>query len=97
MQVLDHVSLNPSRVQTRFSDNKVNTAKYTFVTFVPLNLFEQFRRGANFYFLCNLLLTVVLKDSPIDPMTWLASLVIIVSTTMTKQAYEDYLRHQSDR
>lgn len=35
-----------------FSNNKVISAKYTLWNFIPRNLFEQFRRIANFYFLC---------------------------------------------
>lgn len=97
LQVLDRVRPDPHRIQTSFADNTVDTAKYTLITFFPRNLFEQFRRGANFYFLCNLLLTLVLEDSPVDAESWLMSLVLIVAITMLKQGYEDYLRHQSDR
>lgn len=32
-------------------DNALKTTKYTLLTFLPKNLFEQFRRIANFYFL----------------------------------------------
>lgn len=32
-------------------NNSVRTTKYTLLTFLPKNLFEQFRRIANFYFL----------------------------------------------
>lgn len=32
--------------------NRVKSTKYTIWTFLPLNLLEQFRRIANFYFLC---------------------------------------------
>jgi len=96
--VLNRLKPDNQKVQTSFDNNTINTAKYTIVTFVPRNLFEQFRRGANFYFLCNLVLTLILgDDSPIDPTTWLMSLTMIVAITMVKQGYEDYLRHQSDR
>jgi phospholipid-translocating ATPase len=95
---LNRLNPDPQKTQTTFDDNTIDTAKYTVVTFVPRNLFEQFRRGANFYFLCNLILTLILgNDSPIDPTTWIMSLMLIVSITMLKQGYEDYLRHQSDR
>ncbi|KAI8854149.1 hypothetical protein BC829DRAFT_218752 [Chytridium lagenaria] len=33
-----------------FPSNKVRTSKYTILTFIPKNLFEQFRSVANFYF-----------------------------------------------
>ena len=41
-----------------FQDNNIKTSKYTLLTFLPLNLFEQFQRLANFYFLCLLILQV---------------------------------------
>ena len=90
-------NLDEQKVQTKFKTNQTHTSKYTLLTFVPLNLFEQFRRVANFYFLCTLALTVVLKDSPISPTSWLMSLLFVVAVTMAKQGYEDYLRHKSDR
>ena len=40
---------HPPRV---VAGNRVVTSKYTLLNFVPKNLFEQFRRIANFYFLC---------------------------------------------
>lgn len=39
-------------------NNYIKTSKYTFITFLPLNLLEQFQRLANFYFLCLLVLQV---------------------------------------
>ena len=41
-----------------FQNNNIKTSKYTLLTFLPLNLFEQFQRLANFYFLCLLILQV---------------------------------------
>ena len=36
----------------KFPDNEIISSKYTIWNFLPKNLFEQFRRIANFYFLC---------------------------------------------
>jgi hypothetical protein len=49
---------NPYRIinigyeqKQQFCDNSISTTKYTLLTFVPLNLFYQFCRLANLYFL----------------------------------------------
>jgi len=39
-------------------DNCIKTAKYNVFTFLPINLFEQFQRFANAYFLVLLILQV---------------------------------------
>lgn len=35
----------------QYRNNKIHTSKYTWLTFLPKNLFEQFYRFANLYFL----------------------------------------------
>ena len=77
-------------------NNKVVTAKYTLFNFVPKNLFEQFRRIANFYFLCISVIQVA-HMSPVSPITSLIPLIFVITTTAIKQGYEDILRHKSDR
>lgn len=39
-------------------DNHIKTSKYNVLTFLPINLFEQFQRVANAYFLVLLILQV---------------------------------------
>ena len=70
---------------------RFKSSKYSLISFIPLNLIEQFRRVANFYFLVTLILTWII-DSPISPESWLLSLMFVVIVTMVKQGYEDYLR-----
>lgn len=77
-------------------DNRIVTSKYTLLNFIPKNLFEQFRRIANFYFLCIAVIQVT-TNSPVSPITSLAPLIFVVATTALKQGYEDYLRHKTDR
>jgi len=40
--------LHPNR---HYANNKIRTTKYTLISFIPKNLFEQFHRFANLYFL----------------------------------------------
>lgn len=80
-----------------FCANIWRTSKYTLLTFLPKNLFEQFRRVANFYFLITAILQLVIPFSPVGPTTSVLPLVFVVSTTAIKQAYEDYLRHKRDK
>lgn len=39
-------------------DNRIKTSKYNVFTFLPVNLFEQFQRVANAYFVILLILQV---------------------------------------
>lgn len=39
--------------------NEISTAKYTLLTFLPVNLFEQFTRVANLYFLLTAILQLI--------------------------------------
>lgn len=81
---------------SKFESNEWLTSKYTLFTFLPKNLFEQFRRLANFYFLTTAILQLVIPYSPVGPITSVLPLLFVISTTAFKQAYEDYLRHKID-
>ncbi|XP_043195824.1 phospholipid-transporting ATPase IF-like isoform X1 [Amphibalanus amphitrite] len=78
-----------------FPDNRISTSKYSIVTFLPKNLFEQFRRVANLYFFC-IAMVQCLIDSPVSPVTSAMPLGFVVCVTMLKQGYEDWLRHKMD-
>ena len=45
-----------------FQPNVIHTGRYTVYSFLPKNLFEQFHRVANVYFLVLLLLQVTVFD-----------------------------------
>ncbi|TIB13429.1 hypothetical protein E3P92_02275 [Wallemia ichthyophaga] len=80
----------------KYPRNKVRTAKYTLITFIPKNLLEQFRRVANIYFL----LLVILQIFPIfgatTPQVAMLPLVAILVITGIKDAIEDYRRNVLD-
>nr|XP_006825887.1 PREDICTED: LOW QUALITY PROTEIN: probable phospholipid-transporting ATPase IF-like [Saccoglossus kowalevskii] len=71
-------------VQEKFPSNQIKTSKYTILTFLPKNLFEQFRRIANFYFLIIGIVQLTI-DSPVSPWTTLLPLLFVISVTAVKQ------------
>eukprot|EP00667_Euglena_gracilis_P026202 EG_transcript_31345 len=82
-------------VREEFTDNVIRTAKYTLLTFVPLNLWEQFHRLSNLYFL----LIAVLEFTPvssIDPVDWIP-LLFVLGANMAKESNEDRRRAKQDR
>nr|XP_053653910.1 phospholipid-transporting ATPase IF-like isoform X2 [Cherax quadricarinatus] len=82
-------------VMPRYTHNRIKTSKYTVLNFIPKNLFEQFRRIANFYFLCIAVIQLFI-DSPVSPMTSILPLLFVVAVTAVKQGYEDWRRHRED-
>uniref|UniRef100_A0A674E7U0 ATPase phospholipid transporting 11A n=1 Tax=Salmo trutta TaxID=8032 RepID=A0A674E7U0_SALTR len=82
-------------IPQRYPDNRIISSKYTFWNFVPKNLFEQFRRIANFYFLIIFLVQLII-DTPTSPITSGLPLFFVITVTAIKQGYEDWLRHKAD-
>uniref|UniRef100_A0A8C1LZ72 Phospholipid-transporting ATPase n=1 Tax=Cyprinus carpio TaxID=7962 RepID=A0A8C1LZ72_CYPCA len=82
-------------IPSKFCDNRIVSSKYTVWNFLPKNLFEQFRRIANFYFLIIFLVQVIV-DTPTSPVTSGLPLFFVITVTAIKQGYEDCLRHKAD-
>uniref|UniRef100_A0A8C3AUS2 Phospholipid-transporting ATPase n=1 Tax=Cyclopterus lumpus TaxID=8103 RepID=A0A8C3AUS2_CYCLU len=88
-------STNEAFIPPKFCDNRIVSSKYTVWNFLPKNLFEQFRRIANFYFLIIFLVQVIV-DTPTSPVTSGLPLFFVITVTAIKQGYEDWLRHKAD-
>jgi hypothetical protein len=56
------VAVRPNGANGAFLDS---TTKYTVLSFIPLNLFQQFGRVANFYFLLSAILACIRVVSPL--------------------------------
>ena len=78
-------------------NNKVQTTKYTCASFLPKNLFEQFSKMANAYFLFMTVLQLVpgLQDF-YGAATTLMPLTLVVGVSMIKDAFEDNKRRKQD-
>ncbi|XP_043343268.1 phospholipid-transporting ATPase FetA-like isoform X3 [Cervus elaphus] len=79
-----------------YPDNSVKTAKYSVLNFLPMNLFEQFQRLANAYFLFLLLLQLIPQISSLAWYTTVVPLMVVLSITAVKDAIDDVKRHKND-
>lgn len=77
--------------------NSVRTTKYTIVTFLPKNLFEQFHRFANWYFLFIIILNFIPQIQAFGREVSMLPLLFVLSVTAIKDAFEDLRRFRSDR
>uniref|UniRef100_A0A673I884 Phospholipid-transporting ATPase n=1 Tax=Sinocyclocheilus rhinocerous TaxID=307959 RepID=A0A673I884_9TELE len=73
-------------------DNRIKTAKYNVFTFLPINLFEQFQRFANAYFLVLLILQLIPEISSLSWFTTIVPLVLVLAITAVKDATDDYTK-----
>uniref|UniRef100_A0A915AR10 Phospholipid-transporting ATPase n=1 Tax=Parascaris univalens TaxID=6257 RepID=A0A915AR10_PARUN len=77
-----------------YADNRICTTKYTLLTFLPKNLFEQFHRAANLYFIFIVILNMTIgafgRYISMIPITF------VLMVTAVKDAFEDYRRYKSD-
>ncbi|KAM0688688.1 phospholipid transporting ATPase [Conglomerata obtusa] len=76
--------------------NKITTSKYTPLTFLPLNLYYQFTKYNNLFFLITLILLCVPEVSPFTPYMYMLAFVFIISISVIKDALEDRKRHMQD-
>ena len=82
---------------TKFKNNSISTGKYSFVTFFPKFLYEQFRKYANIFFLCIGLLQQIPNISPTGRWITIGPLGVILTITAIKEIFEDFRRHREDR
>lgn len=80
----------------KFPNNRISTAKYSIIRFIPLFLYEQFRRWANIFFLTIALLQQIPDVSPTGRYTTLVPLIFILSVSALKEIIEDFKRHRAD-
>lgn len=84
-------------LQQSYSRNKVRTTKYTFLSFIPKNLFEQLHRFANVYFIFLGALNFVPIVNAFQPEISIIPIVFVMSITAVKDLWEDQRRRKSDQ
>ncbi|KAD3640376.1 hypothetical protein E3N88_29599 [Mikania micrantha] len=80
-----------------FAGNAIRTAKYSVLSFLPRNIFEQFHRVAYIYFLIIAILNQLPQLAVFGRGASILPLSFVLLVTAVKDAYEDWRRHRSDR
>uniref|UniRef100_A0A8C4M4V0 Phospholipid-transporting ATPase n=1 Tax=Equus asinus asinus TaxID=83772 RepID=A0A8C4M4V0_EQUAS len=75
-----------------YPNNTIKTSKYNVLNFLPLNLFEQFQRLANAYFLILLFLQLIPQISSLAWYTTVIPLMVVLSITAVKDAIDDLVK-----
>ncbi|XP_037827301.1 probable phospholipid-transporting ATPase IF, partial [Lucilia sericata] len=75
--------------------NRIKTTKYTLLTFLPINFYDQFRRAVYFYFLAVTIISFFV-NSTISPLVSLIPLLFVMIVTGAKEAYDDFQRYKND-
>ena len=88
----------PAARPSVFPTNFISTCKYNLLTFLPKNLWTQFHKLANVYFLCASVLQCIPKVTTSDGIpNILLPLLFVLIISGVKDALEDLKRRKSDK
>lgn len=80
-----------------YVDNTIRSSRYTLWNFLPQQLFAQFSKLANFYFLCVAILQMIPGLSTTGTYTTIIPLCIFICISMAKEGYDDLRRYRLDK
>ncbi|KAB5531286.1 hypothetical protein GE09DRAFT_1292068 [Coniochaeta sp. 2T2.1] len=102
-----HIPLNPGLARRKplvderrgrpYVSNFIRSSRYTVYDFLPKQLFFQFSKLANFYFLLIGILQMIPGLSTTGTYTTIGPLMAFVALSMGKEGYDDYRRYKLDK
>ena len=78
-------------------NNTILSTRYTLYNFIPRQLFAQFSKLANFYFLCVSILQMIPGLSTTGTYTTIVPLLFFVTISVAKEGYDDLRRYRLDK
>lgn len=90
-------TLIDGRTGRGYIDNLIHSCRYTLWNFLPRQLFAQFSKLANFYFLCVSILQMIPGLSTTGNYTTIVPLTFFVILSMAKEGYDDLRRYKLDK
>ncbi|KAE8350815.1 hypothetical protein BDV28DRAFT_31207 [Aspergillus coremiiformis] len=99
------IDLDPTRTEDLIDErtgkpycgNWIRSSRYSLWSFFPRQLFAQFTKLANFYFLVVAILQMIPGLSTTGSFTTLVPLLIFVSISMGKEGFDDWRRYRLDK
>lgn len=93
----ERVVCRPANPLLHFQNNAISTSKYNLVTFLPKNLWDQFHKLANIYFLVIAILQAIPQISVSNGVpNILLPLIFVLAVSGVKDFLEDNKRKKSD-
>ena len=100
-----HLVFDPKRRKNLIDDrtgheyivNTILSSRYTLYNFLPRQLFAQFSKLANFYFLCVSILQMIPGLSTTGTYTTIVPLLFFVTISIAKEGYDDLRRYRLDK
>lgn len=89
--------LKDERTGNAYVSNVIRSSRYTLWNFLPKQLFFQFSKLANFYFLVIGILQMIPGLSTTGTYTTIGPLMAFVALSMAKEGYDDYRRYRLDK
>lgn len=88
--------LEDERYNEPYISNVISSARYSLYSFVPKQLYAQFSKIANLYFLTVSILQMIPSWSTTGTYTTIIPLCIFVTISMLREGYDDWRRHLQD-
>lgn len=85
------------RLSYAYCSNAITSSKYTVFSFLPKQLKAQFSKIANCYFMVVAIMQMVPSWSTTGKFTTLIPILIFMSISMAREAFDDWKRHGHDK
>ncbi|KAI8623897.1 phospholipid-translocating P-type ATPase [Xylariaceae sp. FL1651] len=89
--------LTDDRSGKHYRSNFIRSSRYSIVSFLPKQIYFQFSKLANFYFLVIGILQLIPNLSTTGKYSTLIPLIVFIIISMGKEGYDDLRRHQLDK
>ena len=86
-----HIMINNPQIK-EYVGNTIKTAKYNFLTFLPLAIIYQFNNYFNIFFLITAVILSIKEISPMDPGVAIAPFIFVIGVSVIREGVEDWVR-----